>query len=1541
MLRVHRFRNMWEMVINIKNLFKNKNTLNEILNSLALVIITLFNYQFLIFAPNTIVFGDAARFNGYFAMIIKYSLLNYGQFGLWDQFISSGISWISHPSGLQFSPVAWLAILFFNDPTYAARFMELLYVSVAAVSFYFLLRVLNLSRTTSFLASIPYIANQYTFMFGVNGWFEEFIGIMLLPLTTALLYLGLTKKSYIYIFLGSLAMSLNFFDNTYYVFHYNAIALLWFESVLGLKIIWENKQNGIKKIAEQIFFYTKLNVVFWLVFIGISAIKLLPLLEFRDLSARSFISLAEAEKEITSFQVLWERLLNFFIPPGHTTVFTQYANVLGLFFLLISIIYFLKKRTLIYGLFLSLFVIGIWGILASNLPIDLYAFMYSYLPGFNSNKYPFRFIIIAQFAFMVCMALGLDVLINQKKVFLGKILGIFLGLVLFFSTIVYMLYAFSNTSYVIKLNLKDEIKKSNDNNLLVKLSKIIKEEKSEGRMYSTFYSGSSPFIATNAELFLGEIPSVQHSYANVMPTYEYLSFKNGTSQDSLELTKKKYKIFSILNVRYQLQQPENFEYEGCSKLSLLQQNAADALENPKPSEGVCQYLENRLSPLTKTRDGGIYYDKFVLPKIALIPYPMLLISDNRFNDFSGFIAKKIMFHPDFDIKTITILSSKRNFEDYSIDELRSFPILILVDPKVKNKVKFEKTKKEYQKTGKLLELKSNWITYENLHERSGSLWTDKPAWSYSQEDGDTLSEVFKNLSSLNASSGNVSIKKFTPEDLIFEVETPHYNTVLQFSDSYYPGWKAKIDEKQTSLYMADGLVKGVVIPKKGKHIVRMYYSPGSLKIGAAITITTILALISIGIYRLKRDFDKKRKLMADIIKEGGLFFKNGFMNLFAFLAKAYKNFPRYAVSILVLFFFALLFYPIFINSGGSQGDLPYYFGNYLKTLSIIPDIWNPHWPTGLGGNQAIILPLKLYSQFLIPLFSISLGLNWEFITKIQFFAVFIMLSILSSFLLTKSWIGSLIYTTNTWILLVLSGGQMGIALSYALIPLLIIVFKRLIEKFNLERSLVFSLAFSLGVMFDQRIALLSLGIMLFLLIFELPKISLNYSTLRKNLVNIFLLPVIILALNSYWIFPLVFSKIIGSSALKVISGESAQAKFFSFAFFENSISLLHPNWPENIFGKTYFMRPEFLIIAFLAFASLFYIKNNKKILPFALLSLIGAFLAKGTNEPFGAAYIWLFENIPGFNLFRDPTKFYILIALSYSMLIPFAIKKISDILLPFLKCSHVLLVLAFIIFWGFTIRYNFTGSLFKVAGVPPEYVKLKEYIEPQQDFSRALWIPKSARFGYFSDNHPAIDGYDIFGRISGASMAAKLASPETLTLLSELSVKYVIVPYDSQGEIFLTDRKYDEELWNKTAKTLDQNYNLKLVANFGKLRVYENPKFYGHFYTKQALGGVKENVTFDRIRSTKYTVAVDKAKFGDIVVFSEGYDLGWQAMSSGLKVFPVPYNGLLNGFVLPKDGDYFFELHYKPQRAADIGFVVSGITLLSIILVFVLRKKIR
>ncbi len=76
-------------------------------------------------------------------------------------------------------------------------------------------------------------------------------------------------------------------------------------------------------------------------------------------------------------------------------------------------------------------------------------------------------------------------------------------------------------------------------------------------------------------------------------------------------------------------------------------------------------------------------------------------------------------------------------------------------------------------------------------------------------------------------------------------------SLLVLTDTYYPGWKAHVDGKESNIYRADGLVRAVFVPE-GSHTVEFSYVPTSFVIGIMISFVTVGILLGLVIYLKKR-----------------------------------------------------------------------------------------------------------------------------------------------------------------------------------------------------------------------------------------------------------------------------------------------------------------------------------------------------------------------------------------------------------------------------------------------------------------------------------------------------------------------------------------------------------------------------------------------------------------------------------------------------------------------------------------------------------------
>jgi hypothetical protein len=72
------------------------------------------------------------------------------------------------------------------------------------------------------------------------------------------------------------------------------------------------------------------------------------------------------------------------------------------------------------------------------------------------------------------------------------------------------------------------------------------------------------------------------------------------------------------------------------------------------------------------------------------------------------------------------------------------------------------------------------------------------------------------------------------------------DSLLVLSDTYYPGWKAFVDGKETKIYRADYTFRAIPL-NAGTHRVEFVYDPMSFKLGAGVTILGILGCIGMGL----------------------------------------------------------------------------------------------------------------------------------------------------------------------------------------------------------------------------------------------------------------------------------------------------------------------------------------------------------------------------------------------------------------------------------------------------------------------------------------------------------------------------------------------------------------------------------------------------------------------------------------------------------------------------------------------------------------------
>lgn len=677
------------------------------------------------------------------------------------------------------------------------------------------------------------------------------------------------------------------------------------------------------------------------------------------------------------------------------------------------------------------------------------------------------------------------------------------------------------------------------------------------------------------------------------------------------------------------------------------------------------------------------------------------------------------------------------------------------------------------------------------------------------------------------------------------------------------------------------------------------------------------------------------------------------------------------IGIILFIYRAWFLYPQIIG-----GDWPYYYNDYLKGFSLFPVLWAPWLGGGLGSVQQI-LGLHFFGSSIVVLFHQWLQIPWNIVYKIGWFGLFIALCVFGS---KKLWevvsrqqiaesreqmtggfpwwiVASLVYTTNTYILMVTGGGQMGVALSYAMAPIVLAGFIKLIASVNdtaenvknlrqwrislwlkisnIKYSLIAGLLLGVQLMIDPRIAYVTMVGVSVCVVSSLVSYFVNkkehfFQVLVSTFIGVGFSAIIATLLNAFWIAPMVVTRSnpIGDLGSAYTSIESV--KFYSFADFSHALSLLHPNWPENLFGKTYFLQPEFLVLPLLAFSSLLYWRKEKNIFFYVFFGLIGVFLSKGAQEPFGIIYQWMFSHVPGFVMFRDPTKWYVLTALSYSVLIPFSFEQFA-----IRKRIKIALIILFLLFWLFTNREATLGKLrgtFAKHEVPQEYRDLERFLQVQTGFSRTLWVPRQQWFSYGTLDHMPVEAEPLFSATTAAELKTKLDEPTSQDRLADLGIGYVMIPYDSLGELFLTDRKYDEKKRQEYETVLDGVEWLTKIRS-GRLTVYQTSRHRDLFW----LSG-NESLSYRRIRPDQYAVSFT-LRAPATVFFSQSYHPGWVLKAGKTMITSQKPPQGLNSFQIMSPGSHEGIVEFEPQKYVTWGVALSILTAVGVVFVFMLPKK--
>ncbi|KKU17793.1 MAG: hypothetical protein UX25_C0001G0007 [Candidatus Woesebacteria bacterium GW2011_GWC2_45_9] len=506
-------------------------------------------------------------------------------------------------------------------------------------------------------------------------------------------------------------------------------------------------------------------------------------------------------------------------------------------------------------------------------------------------------------------------------------------------------------------------------------------------------------------------------------------------------------------------------------------------------------------------------------------------------------------------------------------------------------------------------------------------------------------------------------------------------------------------------------------------------------------------------------------------------------------------------KLLLSLFLLLVFWRLFLPYPHVANDLHHLYRQGLNDNFLLPPTFRDFF-TGDGLGQRIIFVLA--GWFIHPFFSLfgKLGVDFTYQMMLFGFLPTILFSIWGISKLLESYrvegwgrlFGTLLYLSNTYILLLIDGGQITLALAYSLFPGAVYYFNNSLSSQSLRPKLILTLVL-LGIsVFDLRIFLLLAIVFILKAVFDFLVSDSKLHLLKNLVITASVASLFVISAHLYWLVPALVAR---GNILPEALRNAGGAELFSFANLGHSIFLISPHWYKNIFGQATPILPEFALIPLLVFLAPIVKRKDRQIAFWLTVALLGIFLAKGVNPPLGEIYTFLFSKVPGFSFFRDPTKFFFLIVLAYSVLFGFTIEALSKRLVkyPKLRVLFLLLMAGYLLFLIRPVWLDKMTGTFSKPIYLKEYLKLANEISSDKAFSRTFWIPTVAPLGFVSENHPALDAYQLLSKrpfaigVSGSYELFNYLRADYMGQLFDVSgIGYIVYPYP---DVRRTDLKPD------------------------------------------------------------------------------------------------------------------------------------------------------
>jgi len=535
---------------------------------------------------------------------------------LWTPYFYSGHPLIAIPENYMFD-LNFLLIYLFKDIYFAMNFSAIFYFFLAGLGMYILINAIIDNKKGAFISAIIYMFNGYMQSFIMHGHLNILEGYALVPFVFFFVYKAIKSKDWVfYGILAGIFFALQILAGSIILFFYTAL-------IVGAYFLFNLISRNFKKVLIKSVFVGLLAVS---VTLGLSAIKLLPVLEFTKMSSRSDkVSYVEFVGEPINLENILKILVTHVNFPGMSAA----IGIIALILVLYGLVNY-RKKVVVFSLIIMIFSISF---ASGTFVADV---MYK-VPGFDKQRHVERSLVLFVFAASILAAYGFASLSEKLKKYklFAKYEISFFALVIF---LILLQLLFLQT-----LPLPSKIIKPEDIKLLDYISK-------DASIFRTMNIALREVIGTvgynyYAQKGISEVKGGGGIWVN-----DYVTFI-AIAQNTLSS-----KILGILNVKYVISKRELEETD----LKLV-----DIFEECKDC------------PFSEPYGPYLYKNQNFLPRYYTVPNSVLIVGDNS-------MVKQAVYNlmlQNLEPKN-TVLVEGIKINDYNADFLKRFDIILLLKDSV-------------------------------------------------------------------------------------------------------------------------------------------------------------------------------------------------------------------------------------------------------------------------------------------------------------------------------------------------------------------------------------------------------------------------------------------------------------------------------------------------------------------------------------------------------------------------------------------------------------------------------------------------------------------------------------------------------------------------------------------------------------------------------------------------------------------------------------------------------------------------------------------